>query len=79
VKHSIAKICFHFCIKRRTNQIKILQNEYFDDDEDDYNDVETGAGIITLLVQHIFHSFCHRIPNISCDMFYCNQLCNSPA
>lgn len=37
------------------NSIKILQNIDFDDDEDDYNDVDDGDGIVTLLFQCISH------------------------
>ena len=37
------------------NSIKILQNIDFDDDEDDYNDVDDGDGIVTLFFQCISH------------------------
>lgn len=32
-----------------SNSVKILQNEYFDDDEDDYNDADEGDGIVSLI------------------------------
>lgn len=38
-----------------SNTIKILQNEYCDDDEDDYNDADDGDGIVILLLQCIYH------------------------
>lgn len=48
----------------------MVQNVDYDDDDDDFNDVEAGNGIITLLIQCSFHSSCHRDHNLNCSMLY---------